>query len=176
MDFDCLDVEASQTGFAGLVGTSQQAISARVRDGELPRGGTYAEWLVIYIERLRTEAAGRGGGDEAELRRARTEDTQAAAALKRLQFAEKSQFLIVKGEAYALLAKWAQFAGREYAAAVDRMIADIEGQLEVSVPSEIREKHATTATERIRDFGRKFGAVGGGGGGSVSASGAGSDS
>lgn len=169
MEFDCLEKEATQTGFAGLVGVSQQAISARVRDGELLRGGSYAEWLDVYLTRLRDEASGRGGDDEAELRRARTEDMQAAAALKRLQFNEKAGELVVRADAHALLASWATFSSREFAGAIDRLIADIESQFSVTVPTEVREKHAATAISRIRDYGLQPGESRGGSSGAISA-------
>ncbi|MGB0468562.1 MAG: hypothetical protein ACPGF7_13670 [Pontibacterium sp.] len=169
MGFECLNEAANQTGFAGLVGVSQQAISARVRDGELPRDGTYGEWLDIYLTRLRDEASGRGGDDEGELRRARTEDMQASAALKRLQFNEKAGELIVRAEAHAFLASWATFSSREFSGAVDRLIADIESQFGVTVPPEVREKHAATAISRIRDYGLQPGESRDGGGAVISA-------
>lgn len=176
MNFDCLDEPATQTGFASLVGVSQQAISTRVRNGELPKDGTYAEWLDIYLTRLRDEASGRGGGgDEAALRRARTEDTLAAAAMKRLQFNEKAGELVVKTEAHALLAGWATFASREFAGAFDRLVSDVEGRFEISIPPEVREKHAATAIRRIRDYGLQPGEDRGGGGGAVPAAEEGAD-
>jgi|GEM_PF-1337747 len=169
MKFDCLEEKASQTGFAGLVGVSQQAISARCRSGELPVGGTYGEWLDIYLTRLRDEASGRGGDDEAELRKARTEDMQAAAALKRLQFNEKAGELVVKAEAHALLAGWATFSSREFAGAFDRFIADLESRFSIDVPDELREKHAASAIRRVRDYGCEPGKDRSGSGGAVSA-------
>lgn len=66
--FDCLDKKATQAGFARLVGVSKQAISARVSDGQMIDGGTYAEWLTSYLEGLRQEAAGRSEKQLGEIR------------------------------------------------------------------------------------------------------------
>lgn len=58
-EFGCLDVEATQSGFARLVGAQQPTINQRIKDGKLPATGTYRQWLTIYIDGLRDEASGR---------------------------------------------------------------------------------------------------------------------
>jgi hypothetical protein len=81
---DCLNKKATQVGFADLVGCSKQAIHQRVNQGTLPKGGTYSEWLKVYIEGLRNEAAGRSDEDlgairgRKELAQARREEFQLA--------------------------------------------------------------------------------------------------
>jgi hypothetical protein len=67
---------ASQSGFARLVGTSRQAINNHVVKKVLTDGDTYAEWLLIYCERQREEAAGRGGDQQSTLTAVRIEETQ----------------------------------------------------------------------------------------------------
>lgn len=67
---------ATQSGFARLVGTSRQAINKHVEKGVLKEGQTYAEWLQIYCDRLRDEAAGRGGDQQSTLTAVRIEETQ----------------------------------------------------------------------------------------------------
>lgn len=66
--FDCLDKKATQAGFSRLVGTSKQAVSQRFADGQLKPDGTYFEWLSVYLDRLRQEAAGRSEKQLAEIR------------------------------------------------------------------------------------------------------------
>ena len=168
--FDCLDAEATQSGFADLIGIKQPTVFARVKSGLLRPGESYWQWLLAYTEELREQAAGRN--NQEGFKEARTEDMKATAAMKVLALHEKTGGLIVREDAHALLAAWAGFAGREYSAAVDRMIADIEGQLDVKVPPEVREKHAATAIRRIRDYGREPTRDSGGSGGDVSTAGA----
>ncbi|MCO1337136.1 hypothetical protein MO867_22700, partial [Microbulbifer sp. OS29] len=62
-DNQSLNDQATQSGFARLVGTSQPAIAKHVQAGVLPQGSTYSVWLQAYCERLRTEAAGRQAND-----------------------------------------------------------------------------------------------------------------
>ena len=67
---------ATQSGFARLVGTSRQAINKHVEKGVFKEGQTYTEWLQIYCDRLRDEAAGRGGDQQSTLTAVRIEETQ----------------------------------------------------------------------------------------------------
>ena len=66
---------ATQSGFSRLVGTSRQAINNHVVKKVLTDGQTYAEWLLIYCDRMREEAAGRGGDQQSTLTAARIEET-----------------------------------------------------------------------------------------------------
>ena len=67
---------ASQSSFSRLVGVSQQAISQLVTKGVLPRNGTYGDWLTIYIDRLRTEAAGRAGDNSDSVQQQRMKESE----------------------------------------------------------------------------------------------------
>lgn len=165
--FECLEAEATQSGFAGLVGVSQPSVSKRVKSGLLTPGDSYWQWLLEYVEELRRQASGRN--DQEGFQEARTEDMKATAAMKRLSLHEKAGNLIVKAEAHALLANWASFAVREYSAAVSRLVADIESQCGVTVPPEVIEKHAATAIRRVGDYGRSPGVSGVGSGGDLPA-------
>jgi len=91
---DYLDKKATQLGFSKLVGVSQQAISKHLDSGVLIKGQTFREWLIFYCERLRDEAAGRGGNDQVNLTRARTREAVASAHLKELDVKTKTGTLI----------------------------------------------------------------------------------
>ena len=78
-----LDQPATQAGFARLVGTSRQAINKHVEKGVLKDGMSYADWLQIYCDRLRDEAAGRGGDQQGTLTAVRIEETLENIAEKR---------------------------------------------------------------------------------------------
>ena len=66
-----LDLPATHSGFARLIGVSQQAVSAAVKGGLLRRGGTVREWLLAYCANLRKNATGREKDDQVAQQRAR---------------------------------------------------------------------------------------------------------
>lgn len=78
-----LDTAAKQTVFAKLVGVSQPTVASHLDKGRLTAGGTYRLWLTEYCEHLRSEAAGRGGENQALLTEVRILETQENIAEKR---------------------------------------------------------------------------------------------
>jgi hypothetical protein len=74
---------ATQAGFARLVGTSRQAIANLAEKSVFPDGGTFAEWLLVYCERQREMAAGRGGNLQEQLTAIRIEEGRENVAEKR---------------------------------------------------------------------------------------------
>ena len=156
MNFDCLDQEATQTGFAELVGVSQQSISSRVKSGQLAKGETYWQWLLTYCEDLREHAAGRGGDEQAEFQRSRAQDMAATAALKRITYHEKIETLVLKEQAREFLGDWARFANSEFNTAFDMFIRAIEEKTGESIDPDLRDKYAGSAIRRVRDFALKL--------------------
>ena len=91
-----LDAPALQSVVGDMVGVSQQAISALVNEGQLPRGVSTGQLLLAYCERLREQAAGRLGNDingldpaqeNAALKRAQREGVEIKNSLLRGEFA-----------------------------------------------------------------------------------------
>ncbi|WP_271273814.1 hypothetical protein [Aliamphritea hakodatensis] len=167
MSFDGLEERATQTGFARLVGVSQQAISGRVKDGRLREGASFADWLLTYCEELREQAAGRGGDQQADFQKSRAADMAASAALKQIQYHEKIGTLIHREEARMFLGDWSRYARREFENAFNGLFQAIEERTGEAVPVELKEKYAGAANKRIGDFARKLGGSSGGGGDSV---------
>lgn len=72
----------SQTEFGKGIGISQQAVSARIADGILVEGASYAEWLLAYSAHLRNIASGRDmTGDLTAARIRKTSEEADAVAL-----------------------------------------------------------------------------------------------
>ncbi|NIB44824.1 hypothetical protein HBA55_34910 [Pseudomaricurvus alkylphenolicus] len=71
-----LDDEATQAGLAELVGVSRQAIQKNASKVGLQMGGTYREWLLIYCEHMRTEAAGRANDNDKSLAEQRLRESE----------------------------------------------------------------------------------------------------
>ena len=88
---------------------------------------------VAYIQDLREKAAGRGGDDNKELTRARIRDTNASADLREIQFYENAGRLVSIDDMEPLLDAWAVQARGEVVNAVNKIVADIEGQHSVEV-------------------------------------------
>jgi len=153
---DYLDRPATQTGFAQLIGMSQQAVSKQVEKGVLLPGKTNREWLHDYCDRLRDEAAGRGGDEQATLTKSRTREAQANAQLKELQFHKEVSDLIPVSEIEPLLDSWAVTARSETTHAVEKIIAAIQSQHGIEVEQDLIDGQLGAAFAAISDYPKKF--------------------
>ena len=153
---DFLDQPATQTGFAQLIGMSQQAVSKQVEKGVLLPGKTNREWLHDYCDRLRDEAAGRGGDEQATLTKSRTREAQANAQLKELQFHKEVGDLIPASEIEPLLDSWAVTARSETTHAVEKIIAAIQSQHGIEVEQDLIDEQLGAAFTAIADYPRQL--------------------
>ena len=87
-----LEDKATQAGFARMVGTSRQTINKRFSDGEFVDGETYQQWLTVYIEKLREEAAGRS---DKELTAIRARKELAQARREELELSKEYKLVVV---------------------------------------------------------------------------------
>jgi hypothetical protein len=147
-----LDAKATQNGFAELVGVSQQAVSQRVADGQLPRGATYRRWLHLYCEQLRREAAGRSGDDQAALSKARTKQALADANMKELQYYRELKLLVPAAEIEPALQDWAAMARSETQFAVDKFVAALQSQHGIEVDQALIDGTFTPAFRAIGSY------------------------
>jgi phage terminase Nu1 subunit (DNA packaging protein) len=147
--FDGLNVPASVTTFAQLVGVSQQSISQRIAAGELAQGQTLLQWLHAYCDRLRTVAAGRSGDDSAALTRARTEEALASAQLKQLQVAEKAGVLIPVDEVEPRLASMVTAVRQELLALPEKLAGEIRALHEIDIDAALIEQHIHDALNHL---------------------------
>ena len=152
-----LQAVASQTIFARLVGVSQQTISKQIEKGILSKEGTYRDWLLSYTDHLREQAAGRGGDNQLDIARATIEEKAVKTALGRITYHEKLGTLVDKEETQTFLSDWAGYSNKQFLQAFERLILDIQSQFDVTVPPELREKHAGSAIERVRGYALKLG-------------------
>jgi len=123
-----LESKATQEGIATVVGVTQQAISAMMKEGKLPSSGALGELILAYCQRLREQAAGRSSGEFGGL-----DLVQERAALAREQrIAQALKNAVSKGE-YAPIGLLADVLGRAASAVVDRM-DQVDGQLRKACP------------------------------------------
>ena len=114
MIFD-LKAPAKQVDVAMVVGVTQQAISAMVKEGKLPADGTLGEVLLAYCERLRLQAAGRMGDELGGL-----DLVQERAALAREQREGQAIKNAVARKEFAPVGLLADVLGMASSAVVDR--------------------------------------------------------
>ena len=126
--------KATQTGFARIVGASQQAISQKCKSGLLVKGATNAEWLISYIESLREEAAGRS---EKGLSVVRERETLASAQLKELDLAERLKLIINIPDIEPLLIHLMKDIQAQIIAAGNRAMQAVEAEHGITLNDEI---------------------------------------
>ncbi len=151
-----LDVPASQTQFAQLLGCSQPAVSKHVQKGTLPKGGTYRQWFVALYQHLAEEAAGRGGSLQDELNKARIESEKVKAANGRLDYETRIGSLVPTEWAAQALRDWAAQANREYQSGIKNFAAEIQSVHKIQINPELTTKHAGTVIARIADHADKL--------------------
>lgn len=128
MSPEALTTTVTQEEFGRLVGVSQQAVSALVVDGVLPRGASLGAWLLAYCGRLREQAAGRLGADHGGL-----DLVQERAALAREQrIAQAMKNQVARGE-YAPIGVLADVLALASSSVADRF-DQIEGALRKARP------------------------------------------
>ncbi len=154
-----LDRKATQAEFAKLVGISQQAASKQLDKGAIKAGETLREWLLTYCDRLRDQAAGRGGSQQESLASAKTEEAQVKTALNRLTYQEKLGTLVLGDDVGYALSDWAGYANREFRSGTEKIVELIENEHSISVNREAVKNIVGPTTERIQGYAEKLGAA-----------------
>lgn len=138
---------ASQTSFAQLVGVSQQSISKLKEKGVLHDGGTFEEWLNSYVERLRSEAAGRE--QDSRLSASRIRETEASANLKELDYLDRLKTVIWRPDIEPLLTELCGAVQFNVMAAQERIIETIESKYSIKLEDDDIGKHLRAALESV---------------------------
>lgn len=132
-----LSSPATQAVVGGIVGVSQQAISALVNDGKLESGLSTGQMVLAYCERLRDQAAGRLGDEVGGL-----DLVQERAALAREQRIGQAMKNAIARSEYAPIGALADVLGMASSAVVDRF-EQLEGTLRKACPDLPEEARAT---------------------------------
>lgn len=153
-----LSAKAKQVEFAELVGVSQPAIAKHMQGGTLADGGTYAEWLRAYCDRLREEAAGRVQSD-ARYRRdmAQAEESEINASLKRIQLLREHKLVLDFETERKFAMDWLSVIINEINRAVTGAVSAIESKHGIEVSREIPQSRIDAARIAIGRFAQKYG-------------------
>ncbi|TQV85203.1 hypothetical protein FKG94_03160 [Exilibacterium tricleocarpae] len=139
--------KAVQTRFAQFVGISQQAVSQLKDKGVLAEGGTYREWLLAYVERLRTEAAGRDQGDR--LSSARIRETEMSANLKEIEYMDRMKLVVWREDIAPLLENLCLSIQSQVMNAKDKIIEAIESKHALTLDDDSVDKHLRAALDAV---------------------------
>lgn len=108
---------------------SESNASSTMRDLGIDRAtADLTACRVAYIRDLREKAAGRGGDDQYNLTQQRARQASADAALKELDYLERTGELVAVKELEPRLASWAVAIRAEVENAVARIVAHIESK------------------------------------------------
>lgn len=146
--------KASQTIFASMVGVSQQAISSLKAKGVLSDGGTYEDWLISYLDRLRAEAAGRMQDDR--LSDVRIRETEMSANLKELEYLKQLKQIIFVDDVGPLLAEFCSAVQFHVMSAQERIIEAIESKHEITLNDDDINKPLRAAIESVASGASEF--------------------
>ncbi|WP_444933589.1 hypothetical protein [Microbulbifer sp. JTAC008] len=158
-----LDDQATQSGFARLVGTSQPAIAKHYKAEVFTGGASYRVWLQEYCERLRTEAAGRQA-NEARNRRdmAQAIESEVNAQMKMRELYKDDQLILDLESTRKAMVEWSTIGKNEFQGAVESIVIAIESQYAITVDREPLQPNIDAALKTIGSYEIESGQVGAG--------------
>jgi len=156
-EFECLDEKANQSSFGRLVGIRQPSVKDFIDKGVLIPGQTLKEWLLQYSQRMRDQAAGRGGNDQVNLTRARSDEAVMKTAKMRLEYSREIGVLIYTKDAADAINDWCRFGNREWSQGTHRLVSEIQNKHGIEVDNELVESIVGPTTERIKDHAGELG-------------------
>jgi len=118
---------------------------------------TLSEITTAYIRDMREKAAGRGGDDQANLSKARAEESMIKTALARLDYNERLGNLILGEDVAGVMNEWARSTNREIQQGFHKLVGEIQSTYKITVEPKLVEDIAIPATERIKDHAEKVG-------------------
>ncbi|WP_226649346.1 hypothetical protein [Microbulbifer variabilis] len=148
-----LDEQATQSGFARLVGASQPAIAKHFQAGVLTQGASFKVWLHEYCERLRTEAAGRQVSDARSRRdMAQAVESEANAQLKMRELYRQDQLILDIESVRKAMVEWSTIGKNEFLGAVESIVIAIESQHAITIDREPLQPNIDAALKAIGSY------------------------
>ena len=128
--------KATQVGFAGLVGVSRQAIQKQCEKKVLRMGQTYEQWLKVYCQHLREEAAGRGGDAAQDLTTARIAESQEKTLAMRYDRLEREGELLIAEDVSRILSEVFGTVRSQVSNAESKVLEGLRSQHQLDVDDE----------------------------------------
>ncbi len=152
-----LDTEATQSGFADLVGVSRQAIQKHAQKIGLKPGDTYRQWLRIYVDRLRVEAAGRVHDNDKSLADQKMQESQQKTLQLAIANSKELGLLLPTAETVEAINGIFSEAAGELNNAGTVIQERLESELATRISDELIFEPLGNAASRIAEVARKFG-------------------
>ncbi len=111
-----------------------------------------ADIRTAYIRDLRDKAAGRGGDQQSELTKARTDESVVKAALGRLQYHEKLGALVPLEDVERPLMDWAGYTAQQVTVGFDDLKSQIETKYQIEIDTEMVNRVVGSTTTRIQGY------------------------
>lgn len=118
---------------------------------------TLDEVRLAYIRDLRDKAAGRGGTDEAELRKARTREALGKAQLSELNYWREVRELVPVSEIEPLMESWAVYARNEVEQSIQRLALAVESQHRIEINQDVVHNAIEATCRAISGYARHLG-------------------
>lgn len=151
-----LAAKAEQQRFGNVVGITQPAVAKHVKSGLLPRGGTYGEWLALYADQLRKEAAGRSGETQQTLAQARIEESRENAAEKKQRRLTAARQLLLRSDIEHLVLELAATIRQTVVSTGESMQESIESKYSVELTDDDITEPLRSALGHVADRAGQF--------------------
>lgn len=152
MIYPDLNQPATQADLARLLGVSRAAVHSHHDQGLFTAEASLGTWLQEYINKLRTEAAGRGAEDDDRLREATIRERIAKARKTELDIAVTEKQLVAMYDVYRELQPFVLHVRSTMEAAGNRIATALSAQYGVKIDKRLLENEFRTALSAIADY------------------------
>lgn len=153
---DSLGEIATQASLAELVGCTRQAIQKLSSSIDFPRNGTNREWLLLYCDRIRQEAAGRGGESQKNLTNQRIAESEQKTLAMSLDNMEKLKLLVPVEVMSGVFDEFAAAVPISFNTAAEKILSAIESKYSISINDELVHEPLRSASSRLATTARKL--------------------
>jgi phage terminase Nu1 subunit (DNA packaging protein) len=153
-----LDDRATQAGLAELIGISKQAVQKHAKKLAFKRGGTYREWLQVYCDHLRKEAAGRAGEDQENLTKQRIKESEQKTLGMQIDNLERVGQLVPADLVRQVFNEFFNGVPPLILGAQDKILDAIESKYSIDLDDELVARALRSAADGVAGLARQLGA------------------
>jgi len=143
---------ATQADLARLVKVARSTIHGHHDSGLFAEGGDLGDWLLSYIEKLRTEAAGRTADSDEEMRLAKLREMNVKAQKGELEIAQMEKQLVDRQVVYDELYPALLHMKTTLEAAGGRIATALSAQYGITINQRLLDNEFRTALHVIADY------------------------
>lgn len=152
-----LNEKGTQGKLAAVVGVSPQAISKMAKRVNFPRGGTVGQWVQIYCDALRSQAARTGGESNASLADQRARESEQKTLSLQIENQRKLGELAPVDEMLSVFMEFSTAIPSVLQNASEHVIHGIEAKHGITVDDELVAGPLRAAQGSLADTARQLG-------------------